>query len=395
MFGSKISVFSICPDGEMVDTQDLKSCERKFVRVQVPLGVQNKKSVEAKALNAFFLRQPLEKAKIRSIFASMIKQEKERIIIQTGVLNRLENLGFKVTPKLEWGENAFLLNNEILIDFEYAYLNNRREYVFKLNKNRYEFLYHNHRHFFQLLICESTERVFIVPLSLVMEIFHDIYAAGNDFKEFKPVVKLRNGLWFMRFMGAYDVTDYLNRYDFLISESKTYQAQPTRYNSIIEIKTLEEKLVQYQEAGDLRADSLHSATVEMLRKIGEWSGFDVITEGVLLGLPDFPYQIDCLWYKNGDLYLAIEVCHRGVVEKDKDSLKLAKQHGARKVVIVSEINKIERIRKLFMFDGDLKSWTEVWSFERVFSLYDSGFKFFKDFEKFKRYGWNDSLSEFI
>ena len=201
---------------------------------------------------------------------------------------------------------------------------------------------------------------------------------------------------FSVFFGQYDITDYLNRYDFLISESKTlYPLPPTRFNSIIEVKTLEEKYVQLADEGNLRADSLHSATVDMLRRIGEWSGFDVITEGVPLGLPDFPYQIDCLWYKNGDLYLAIEVCHHGVVEKDKDALKLAKQHGARKVIIVSEINKMERIRKLFLFEGDIKSWTEVWSFERVFSLFEAGLKFFKDFEKFKRYGWNDNMSEFI
>lgn len=93
--------------------------------------------------------------------------------------------------------------------------------------------------------------------------------------------------------------------------------------------------------------------------------------------------------------MAIEVCHLGSVEKDKDALKLAKQHGARKVVIVSEINKIARIRKLFQLEGDIKSWAEVWSFERIFNLYETGSRFFKDFEKFKRYGWREGLGEFI
>ena len=325
-----------------------------------------------------------------------IKQEKERSIIRQQILERIESLGFNVAPKPDWGEHYFLLNDEIGISLDYSHLNYRREYVFKFNKDNYDFFYNHHRHFFQLFICESTERVFIIPLSLIMEIFNDIFASGGDFKEFKPNIKLRNGVWFLRFFGQYDITDYLNRYDFLISESKTlYPLPPARFSSIIEVKTLEEKYLQLADEGNLRADSLHSATVDMLRRIGEWSGFDVITEGVPLGLPDFPYQIDCLWYKNGDLYLAIEVCHHGVVEKDKDALKLAKQHGARKVIIVSEINKMERIRKLFLFEGDVKSWTEVWSFERVFSLFEAGLKFFKDFEKFKRYGWNDNMSEFI
>jgi hypothetical protein len=324
-----------------------------------------------------------------------VKQEQEQHIIKTNILKRLESLGFAITPKTEWGEHFYLLNNDIGIDLEYAYLNHRREYIFKPNKDKYTFFYTQHRHFFQFFICESTERVFIIPLSLIMEIFDDIFTAGNDFKAFKPLVKLRNGVWFLRFLGQYDVTDYLNRYDFLISESKSFSPTPTRYNSVIEVKTLEEKYPSLAEEGGLRYETLHAATVDMLKKIGEWAGFDVITEGVPLGQPDFPYQIDCLWYKNGDLYLAIEVCHHGVVEKDKDSLKLAKQHGARKVVIVSEINKMERIRKLFQYDGDIKSWTEVWSFERVFSLYEAGLKFFRDFEKFKRYGWHEGLNEFI
>ena len=169
----------------------------------------------------------------------------------------------------------------------------------------------------------------------------------------------------------------------------------SRFNSIIEIKTLEERFMQLAEQGNLRRESLHSATVDMLKKVGEWSGFEVITEGILRDLPDFPYQIDVLWYKGGDLYLAIEVCHHGVVEKDKDALKLARQLGARKIIIVSEISKMARIRRLFQFEGEVKSWAEVWSFERVFGMYESGLHFYKDFDKFRRYGWQEGLTEFI
>ncbi|NJN35218.1 MAG: hypothetical protein HC817_14185 [Saprospiraceae bacterium] len=212
---------------------------------------------------------------------------------------------------------------------------------------------------------------------------------------FKPTLKLRNGAWFCRFFGQYDLTDYLNRYDFLISEAKTYRPQPTRYDALIEVQTIEEKYRQIAEEAAIRYDSLHASTVDMLRKIGEWAGYQVVTESYPLSILGFPYAIDCLWYKGDELFMAIEVCHHGVVEKDKDALKLAKTHGARKVVIVTEINKMERVRKLFALEGDVKSWTEVWSFERVFTLFESGMKFFKDFEKFKRHGWQSELGEFI
>jgi hypothetical protein len=228
------------------------------------------------------------------------------------VLKRIENLGFSIVPKPELGEKVFLLNDEILIDIQTTPLSiSRRDYTFRLDEARFDYYYQHHRHFFLLLMCESDKRVFVLPLALVMEIFHDIYAVGNTFKQFKPVVKLRNGVWFLRFFGQYDITDYLNRYDFLITESKTLPSKPTRFNSIIEIKTLEERFAQLADAGEIRGESLHVATVDMLKKIGEWSGFEVVTEGALRDLPDFPYQIDVLWYKNGDLYLAIEVCHHG------------------------------------------------------------------------------------
>ena len=324
------------------------------------------------------------------------KEKKDWKLEQIQLLQRIEQLGFAVSSQAEISENLFLLNAEILVEFAFAPLSKkRRDYTFRLDRERLDNFYNHNCHYFLLLVCESDRRVFLLPLALIMEIFHDIYAAGSDFKAFRPSIKLQNGAWFLHFLGQYDITDYLNRYDFLISESKTYRPQPTRFNSIIEVKTLEERRIQLADEGDLRRDSLHSTTVDMLRKIGEWSNFDVITEGSPRGFSEFPYQIDVLWYKGGDLYLAIEVCHHGAVEKDKDALKLARQHGARKVIIVSEINKMARIRRLFQYDGEVKSWAEVWSFERVFGMFEAGLRFYKDFDKFRRYGWQENLTEFI
>jgi hypothetical protein len=323
-----------------------------------------------------------------------MKKGKEKEELVSKVLERIKKLGFDVSPDYRLGENVFKLDESSLIYTDFAILNYRKEYIFSLPKKTLDYIFDHHRNSFLLLICENSERVFILPISLVIEIFHDIYTFGTNFNLFKPIIKLKNGVWYLRFNGQYDITDYLNRYDFLISESKPSR-QTTRYNSIIELHSIEEKYQSIAAEAAIRYDSVHSTTVDMLKRIGEWAGFMVITESKPLSIPDFPYEIDCLWYKNGDLFMAIEVCYHGVVEKDKDSLKLAKQHGARKVVIVSEINKMERIRKLFMLDNDIKPWTEVWSFERVFNLFENGMKFYKDFEKFKRYGWTDNLSEFI
>jgi hypothetical protein len=323
-----------------------------------------------------------------------MKKAIEKDVLVPKVLERIGKLGFDVSPEPRLGDSVYRLDESCLVYTDFTALNYRKEYIFSLPKLTLDYIFDTHRNSFLLLICDSTERVFILPISLILEIFHDIYANGTDFKVFKPVIKLKNGVWFLRFAGQYDITDYLNRYDFLIAESKPTR-QITRYSSIIELESIEERYKSLAAESAMRYDSLHSTTVDMLKRIGEWAGFEVVTESRPLSIPDFPYEIDCLWYKNGDLFMAIEVCYHGVVEKDKDSLKLAKQHGARKVVIVSEINKMERIRKLFMLDGDIKPWTEVWSFERVFNLFENGMKFYKDFEKFKRYGWTDNMSEFI
>lgn len=316
-------------------------------------------------------------------------------VIKKHLRERIESLGFSVSDSPVVGDDVLLLDAEMQVAFCYAHLNYRREYVFKIAAETVEEQYRRHRHFFYFFICESSERVFVVPIALLVEILHDTYHAGNKFLQFSPRIKLRNGTWYLHFWGKYDVTDYLNRYDFLVAESQQYSPKNFRFNTTIEVKTIEEKFKILAEDNFLRSDSLHAATVDMLRKIGEWYGFEAKTETILRGVPDFPYAIDCVWYKGGDIYLAIEVCHHGVVEKDKDALKLAKQHGARKVIIVSEINKVERIRRLFMLDGDIKHWTEVWSFERVLALFENGSRFFKDFEKMRRYGWQENLTEYI
>jgi len=76
-------------------------------------------------------------------------------------------------------------------------------------------------------------------------------------------------------------------------------------------------------------------------------------------------------------------------------LKHAKLFGARKVVIVTDVSKLDRIRKLYMYNGEIKSWTEVWSFNRVLNMFENGKKFFKDFFKFQSYQWNDNIVEYI
>jgi hypothetical protein len=274
---------------------------------------------------------------------------------------------------------------------------------FGIEEEQFYNIYKDNRNYFQLFICEKADQVFIVPLSFMIEILKG--ARANDhttFHQWKPMIRNRNGTFILRCNGIYEITDYLNRYDYLLQDQDTDNEKqqilpniPAKFSSEIEVRSERDKIKDLIFEHKLDKNDLHSATIFMLKNMGEWLGYEVLTETVPPGIPNFPYQIDCLWYKDNDLYLAVEVCNKGSIEKDKDALKQAKSFGARKVVIVTDVTKLERIRKLFMYNGELKFWTEVWTFNRIFNMFENGQKFFRDFTKFKNYQWNENIVEYV
>ena len=217
------------------------------------------------------------------------------------------------------------------------------------------------------------------------EVFRDVKATQHDgFSQYKLIISIKNKECFLRCFGRYNIENYLNRYDLLNEKIK-----------IDTTNTINKKIKTIANETNLQGKEFHKLIISMLKKIGEWESFEVVTEQKPKHFNNFPYNPDCLWYKDGDLYLAIEVCHKGSIEKDKDSLKLLKNLGARKVILVSDLSKLDRVRKLFMYNGDIKSWTEFWSFERVLKMYDEGEKFFSNFKKFKNYSYNENIVEYL
>lgn len=332
----------------------------------------------------------------------MTIRKNQKIIneIKEKVLNNIRSFGFSVEKEEEFGRTIYSIDNKrVFVDIIYASLNSRGEYFFGIEQEQFEKMYEKTRNFFQIFVCENEKQVFIIPLSFMIEILKDAKATDHvTFKQWKPIIKMKNGLYILRLFGHYNITDYFNRYDYLASDEKNLELLKKlniQYTSKIKIQKAEENYKEIAEEDNLNKKSIHATTIDMLKKLGEWSGFKVLTESKPFGIDNSPYYIDCLWYKGNDLYLAIEVCDKGNVEKDKDALKFAKSFGARKVIIVSNINKLERIRKLFMFNGEIKFWTEVWSFDRIFKMYKSGKDFFSNFEKFKKYNWNENLIEYV
>jgi len=327
------------------------------------------------------------------------KDQKTIDSIKEKVLNNIQRFGFTVEQDKRFGKTIYSIDNgKIFLDLSYASLNKRGEYFFGIEQEQFEKLYGKNRSFFQIFICENEKQVFIIPLSFMMEILKDSKATGDVFKQYKLVIKMKNGSYVLRLFGHYDITDYLNRYDYLATDKKELrllEGLDIKYNADIRIRGVDQEYKNIAKEDGLRKGSIHETTIDMLANIGNWSGFKVLTESKPVGMSDFPYQLDCLWYKNNDLYMAIEVCDKGSVEKDKDALKHAKSFGARKVVIVTNVNRLERIRKIFMFNGEIRFWTEIWSFDRIFKMYESGRKFFGSFDKFKNYSWNENVVEYL
>jgi hypothetical protein len=169
--------------------------------------------------------------------------------------------------------------------------------LFGIEEEQFYNAYKYSRNYFQLFICGSAEQIFIIPLSLMIEILKD--AKANDhitFKQWKPVIRERNGAFVLRLNGIYVITDYLNRYDYLLQdmEQNVVAVKPAKFNSEIEIKTETQKFQELAEVCNLEKSDIHSATIFMLRTIGEWFGYKVLTESKPLGIDAFPYQIDYL-----------------------------------------------------------------------------------------------------
>ena len=289
-----------------------------------------------------------------------------------------------------YGNNIYKIKEtDNLIDISFSSIRkDTKRYLFGIEKEQLERIYKETRNFFQIFIIGDEKKLFIFPISFLIEIFKEVKATQHKgFSQYKISIMFRNEKWILRCFGRYDISYYLNNYSLLnLNISK------------IQNKSIDKKIKEISEDTKLEVQDkkhIHKIVINMLKKIGEWEGFEVLIEEKPKNFENFPYTPDCLWYKNGDLYLAIEVCNKGSVEKDKDSLKQLKHLGARKVIIVSNVDKLDRIRKLFMYNGEIKSWTEFWSFERILQMYDEGEKFFKNFEKFRKYGYNENILEYI
>ncbi|HAF15409.1 MAG TPA: hypothetical protein DCK99_17275 [Blastocatellia bacterium] len=187
----------------------------------------------------------------------------------------------------------------------------------------------------------------------------------------------------------FDLSQYLNRFDFISKSIPRSASRPPSTKRDSEDSS--DIIAAIKSNNDLNGDSLHDRVIDMIAQIGKWSGY-VPTKGYKVP-QDSPYQIDVVWLNRDLLELAVEVQIGGNETEAKDRLVHAKRFGARKILIVSKVESLKRLKQICRYEPDLKNWLEIWSIVKVYRMYLAGQQFFELFRPFEKQQWSQEIRE--
>lgn len=247
---------------------------------------------------------------------------------------------------------------------------------------------------FVLFVCDSAEQVLVIPATMLLDFLSDVPTATDD--NWKIRIFKDNGQFDMHVTGipGINVTQYLNKFD-LVEEREV----PEKTNHIVPESIDEDEKVQISIQEEIMnldgigGNSLHDKLIDMMRQVGEWMEYKSVPEYKLR--PDVPYVLDVAWIKNDAIHIAIEVQISGNITEAKDRLILAKKFGARKCVIVSSPDKVDRIKSVFRYDSDIKHWIEIWGLERIYNMFVDGRSFFENYAEFNTHQYRDEIIEIV
>lgn len=253
-----------------------------------------------------------------------------------------------------------------------------------------------------VFICGSETVLFIIPLVIMKNFLRDVpTASDNNWK--MTIIKNRNNFE-LHLTGKepININQYFNNYPKLGVES-TVSA-----NKTLEPKINSEPKIDLEQASrivkmsiedeifsldSVEGQSMHERLIDMLRQIGDWMNYESLIEYKLK--EDSPYRIDVGWLMNGSIHIAIEVQISGNATEAKDRLIHAKRFGARKCIIVSGSESIDRLKSLFRYEAEIKHWVEIWGIERIFNMYTDGKSFFENFNDFNKHQYREDIATLI
>ena len=250
----------------------------------------------------------------------------------------------------------------------------------------------NNRRFIVCLVCGDESNVIFVP-------------DDKLFEWCESSTPNRKGLWLITVIpkgdelilrppgaqASYDVSEYVNRYDFI---SKSIPEPVLRkITTPSPRKTDEEQIIAAIMADpSLEGASLHDRLIDILLKMGRWAGYKA--EKSYKAPSDSPYELDVVWMRNDLVEVAVEVQVGGSESEAKDRLVHARRFGARKVVVVSAAPSVNRIKSICRYEPELKNWLEIWGINPLYEMYMSGGRFFDLFRPFERQQWREEIAHF-
>lgn len=290
-------------------------------------------------------------------------------------------------PKLA---SVYTTFNEVWLYVRYSSLGQNGRYWFDVDTYKIQ-EWKDTRRFVVCLICGDENTVVFLPDEQLLGWYEDI--EPNRKGHWMVTIAVEGDKLVLKMPGSrpdYDVTEFINRYDFV---SKSIPISLSKRSDITATSTRPSEDVArlIMSNVDLQGKSLHERTIDMLAQIGQWTGY---TPKKSFKVPeDSPYEIDVVWLRNDILDVAIEVQVGGNETEAKDRLIHARRFGARKIVVVSIPESVSRLRSLCRYEPELKNWLQIWSVDKVYQMYIEGKEFFSLFRPFERQQWSEEITE--
>lgn len=265
----------------------------------------------------------------------MTNSVRQRFIEKIRTFQKIEHV-----PKVASVYSTF---NEIWLYVLYSSLTKGGYYWFGVDTYKTE-EWKDKRRFIVCFICGDENTVVFLPDEKLFEWYSGV--KPNRKGHWMVIITPKEGKLFLRISAdrpSYDLTEYLNRYDF-ISKSippLTARMAPSLITATSPLEEVQDLIMDNQE---LAGNSLHDKIISMLAQIGKWAGYIVETSYRIS--PDSPYEIDVVWLRNDMVDVAIEVQVRGKETEAKDRLIHAKRFGARKIIVVSVPESVSRLKSL-------------------------------------------------
>jgi len=286
---------------------------------------------------------------------------------------------------------TYRLQNGKIIMLRYSKLHANGDYWFGFGKDKFES--YPSEGFYVLFICGTEHQVLVTSAIYLRELLRDVNTAADD--NYKIHIFNPNDRFEISVTGKVkeNISKFLNKYEILDVESINLETKEPKN----ELQEVIEKPIpvedQIMNLDGIMGSSLHDKLIDMLRQIGEWTRYRSITNYKVRH--DSPYSIDIAWILDDALHIAIEVQIGGNVTEAKDRLIFAKRFGARKCIIVSNFESIVRINNLFKYETEIKHWTEIWGFERIYNMFIDGRNFFENYNEFNKHQYHDDIVEII